>query len=218
MRSRIALLLAPVAIATAVTYAVSSWVPVPAVQRPVFVIGDISSATGHALVAAAREQIGVVTAYSTAYYARESIPPESGACADVIWRALERTGYDLPTRLAADLSAHPESYPSTPAHDPHVDFRRVRMVRAYLERHAESLPTAVVPRDAANLAAWQAGDIVTFAASRETGGLEHIAIVSSTRDADGVPAIIHNYGQGTREMSHLLSWPSAITGHYRLAR
>lgn len=218
MRSRIALLLAPVAIVTAVTYAVSSWVSAPSFPRPAFAVEDMSSATGQALAAAARAQIGVVTAYSTEYYARESIPPESGACADVIWRALERTGYDLPAALAADLSAHPEGYPSTPAHDPHVDFRRVKMVRAYLERHAESLSTAVVPRDAVNLAAWQAGDIVTFAASRETGGLEHIAIVSSTRDADGVPAIIHNYGQGTREMPHLLTWPSAITGHYRLAR
>jgi uncharacterized protein len=178
-------------------------------------ITDTSSETAKSFVRAARAQIGVVTEYSTAYFPRDAIPPQAGACADVVWRAMVAAGYDLPSLLAKDLRAHPEFYPASPAPDPNVDFRRVKTLRAFLDRFAQKLPPDVAPGNPENLAVWQAGDIVTFAASADTGGLEHIAIVSDARGHDGVPLIIHNYGFGTREEAHLLAWPTPITGHYR---
>ncbi|MFA6528565.1 MAG: DUF1287 domain-containing protein [Candidatus Gracilibacteria bacterium] len=161
----------------------------------------------------ARAQIGVVTEYDTGYY-QDAYPPEnSGVCADVIWRALEEAGYDLKEMLDADMALYPEDYTQDPAPDTNINFRRVRNIKVFLEKYAESLTIEVIPWDEENLAEWQGGDIVSF--DQIEGGLWHIAIVSDERRDDGVPLIIHNYGYGVKENDYLLNWPTEITGHYR---
>lgn len=163
------------------------------------------------IVKNARAQIGVVTSYDTSYYTGGYPPDHTGACADVPWRALQGTGYDFKRLIDEDMQAHPDAYPN--AYDSNINFRRTQNIRTFLDRHAKSLTTEIVPNDLENLTAWQGGDIVTFA--QIPGRLWHIAIVSDKRRPDGVPYLIHNHGQGTVEDNYLTDWPSEISGHFR---
>jgi len=161
----------------------------------------------------ARAQIGIVTEYDTSYY-QDAYPPEnSGVCADVIWRALEKAGYDFKDIIDEDMALYPEDYIQDPVPDTNINFRRVRNIKVFLDKYAENLTTEVIPWDKENLSEWQGGDIVSF--DQIEGGLWHIAIVSDERRDDGVPLIIHNYGHGVKEDDYLLNWPTEITGHYR---
>ena len=109
------------------------------------------------------------------------------------------------------MRTHSGAYPN--AYDPNINFRRTQNIRTFLDRHATSLTTDVIPNDLDNLATWQGGDIVTFA--QIPGRLWHIAIVSDKRRPDGVPYLIHNHGQGTIEDNYLTDWPAEISGHFR---
>ncbi len=163
------------------------------------------------IVENARAQIGVVTKYDTNYYSSAFPPADSGACADVIWRALLESGYDFKKMIDEDIVANSEIYPAKG--DSNIDFRRVRNIQVFLEKNTESLTTEVIPGDYENMYQWQGGDIVTF--EQIPGGLWHVAIVSDERRKDGVPLIIHNYGYGVKEDDYLLNWPTKINGHYR---
>lgn len=165
------------------------------------------------IVASARAQIGTVTSYDTSYYAGGYPPDNTGACADVIWRALDGAGYDFRTMIDADMADDPEAYLTS--YDTNINFRRTQNIGVFLARNATSLTLDVVPNDLDNLTEWQGGDIVTFA--QISGGLWHVAIVSDKRRSDGVPYLIHNHGYGTKENNYLTNWPTAITGHYRFS-
>lgn len=165
------------------------------------------------ILQSARSQIGVVTEYDTSYYTNAFPPPDRGACADVIWRALQGSGYDFKTLIDHDIKKFPQDYKEDPVPDPNINFRRVENIRTFLEKYARKLTTKAVPFDQENLKEWQAGDIITYA--QIPGGLWHIAIISDQRRPDGVPLLIHNYGRGVREDDYLLRWPTKITGHYR---
>ena len=143
-------------------------------------------------------------------YREGGYPPEDvGVCTDVIWRALEYAGYDLKALVDADIAQNPHLYPGLDEDgpDPNIDFRRVRNLKVYLDRHAQALTV-----DLTDIAAWQPGDIVTF-----DGGTTHIGVVSDKRNRDGVPWLIHNSGQPNREEDALekLAAFKEITGHYR---
>lgn len=166
------------------------------------------------IVASARGQIGVVTSYDTSYYGGGYPPSHTGACADVIWRALGESGYDFKALIDADMAASPDAYLTD--YDANINFRRTQNIGVFLARNAISLPTDVIPGNVENLQAWQGGDIVTFA--QIPGGLWHVAIVSDKRRSDGVPYLIHNHGFGTTENDYLTRWPTEITGHYRFSR
>lgn len=165
----------------------------------------------HPLVDAARKQIGVVRHYDSAYYANAEPPADSGACSDVIWRALRDVGYDLKSKLDRDMKAHPERYNQKP--DQNVNVRRVVNIKTYFDSYAESLPMCTEEACMKDNT-WKAGDIVTF--DQIPGGLWHIAIISNKRLSNGVPLLIHNHGWGTQEDTMFLRWPSPMSGHYRL--
>ncbi len=163
------------------------------------------------IIRSARAQIGVVTSYDTSYYVGGYPPEHTGACSDVPWRALQGAGYDFKKLLDDDMEAYPQKYPTS--FDPNINFRRTQNIGVFLERHAQSLTTDVLPNNQENLAQWQGGDIVTFA--QIPGRLWHVAMVSDRRRSDGVPYLIHNHGRGTVEDNYLTSWPTRITGHFR---
>ena len=178
-------------------------------------IVDASSDLGKSIIASARNQIGVVIKYDTAYFADALVPPDSGVCADVVWRALKDNGYDLRTEVDNDIKNNPNDYQNVDQPDNAIDFRRVKNLKVFFDKYAKSLTLDVISGSIENLSYWQAGDLVTFAPLPESG-LTHIAIVSDKRRRDGVPLLIHNYGRGTVEDDYLTNWPSEITGHYRL--
>ncbi len=161
------------------------------------------------IVASARKQIGVVTKYDSGYYQGGYPPEDSGACSDVIIRALLDNKYDLKNKINEDIKKYPERY--NEKIDSNINHRRVKNIKIYFDNYENKLNIKV---DRDNLNEWQPGDIVTY--DKMIGGLWHIAIISNRKNLKGIPLLIHNHGQGTIENDLLLDWPTKITGHYRI--
>ncbi len=134
-------------------------------------------------------------------------PPEDrGVCSDLVWRAFLEAGYSLRDMVNLDIKDNFHSYAGTiKKPDPHIDFRRVRNLKIFFDRHAVKL--GLIPNN--NPEIWQAGDIVIFGSD-----YNHIGILSNKRNASGIPYLLHNAGQRHREEDALLSF-GVITGHYR---
>jgi uncharacterized protein len=167
--------------------------------------------TGANFVKAARAQIGKTVLYDPAYvslkYPMGDVPEERGVCSDVAIRALRACGLDLQRLVHEDMKANFAAYPKTwgSKHtDRNIDHRRVLNLAVFFKRRGLSLPITQNPAD------YQPGDLVTNAVA---GKLPHIVIVSDKKNADGVPLIIHNIGQGAKEEDRLFEFP--INGHFR---
>jgi len=152
--------------------------------------------------------------YRDGYYSGGYPPDDEGVCTDVIWRAFKNAGYLLKDMVDADIQNHPELYPRVDGNpDPNIDFRRIKNLRSFFDRHATSLTIEIISGDKENLEQWQAGDIVVFDDPHE-----HIAVLSDRRNQDGIPLIIHNAAPFTQENDMLMYWRdnlSPIVGHYR---
>ncbi|MGE5416387.1 MAG: DUF1287 domain-containing protein [Acidobacteriota bacterium] len=163
------------------------------------------------IVAGARLEVANHTQYDGSYCSGGFPPPDKGVCSDVIWRALRAIDYDLKTEIDRDISEVPQVYGSTGQRpDPNIDFRRVRNLKVFFQRHGQVLTTQIKPWDVKNLVQWQPGDIVVYAKP-----YEHIGIVSDKRRADGVPLLIHNGGPYASEADVLQDWPSTLVYHFR---
>lgn len=152
------------------------------------------------MVAGARAYIATDPEYVSAYYAGGYPDEGEGVCTDVIWHAFAAAGYTLKDMVDADVSANREAYPE--ATDSNINFRRVRNLRVFFARNAQTLTTSLRnPKD------WMPGDIVIYDG--------HIALCSDKRNADGLPYIIHHGNNVDRahEGNELASMK--IVGHYR---
>ena len=165
------------------------------------------------LVAAAESQIGVTLFYDGSYqrlaYPNGDVPIERGVCTDVVIRAYRQLGLDLQQLVHDDMRANFNAYPplwglSKP--DRHIDHRRVPNLQTFFTRHGHSLPVSTDTK------AYRAGDLVTWMLP---GNLPHIGIVSTSKNASGIPLIVHNIGGGAQKENVLFLYP--ITGHYRYA-
>lgn len=170
-------------------------------------------AEGSALVEAGRSQIGVTVAYDPSYRALDypggDVPAERGVCTDVVIRALRKShGMDLQKLVHEDMRANFSEYPDNwglKSTDRNIDHRRVPNLRTFFKRSGYRVPVSENPDD------YRPGDIVACVLPRN---LPHIMIVSDKKNEDGVPLVIHNIGQGTREEGRLFEFEH--TGHYRL--
>lgn len=145
--------------------------------------------------------------YKSAYYSGGYPPEGEGVCTDVVWRAFENAGYNLKDMIDKDIRENVGDYPRVGGNpDPNIDFRRVKNLVVFFTKYAEILTNEIRPRDIENLSQWQGGDIVVF-----SGKSDHIAIISDTRDNNGVPFIIHNAGPYTKEENALLIWNEEIS-------
>jgi len=176
-------------------------------------------ASGEALVAAARRQIGVTTGYDHGYhviaYPGGDVPISTGVCADVVVRAARAAwGLDLQRLIHEDMGRAFAAYPKRwgLAHpDSNIDHRRVPNLETYWGRQGACRWRA----DSHSLGVdfhggLQPGDLLTWRGFW-TGG-PHVAIVASGGDW---PRIIHNDGWGVREDLLLGRWLDAAEGHYR---
>jgi uncharacterized protein len=145
--------------------------------------------------------------YDDRYWGGGYPPDDIGVCADTIWRALLAAGYNLKDLIDEDIRNHPEAYPRISKPDPNIDFRRVRNLRIFFDRHLVSLTVNVFDIDQ-----WQPGDIVLMYED-----FHHIGIVSDQRNFMGIPYLIHNTGQRDREEDILMYayYHAKITRHYR---
>lgn len=148
--------------------------------------------------------------YKSVYYAGGYAPLREGVCTDVVIRSLLNAGYALKDEIDEDIKNNLELYPRVEGHpDPNIDFRRVKNLKVFFDRHFLSLTT-----DINKIEQWQPGDIVIFGKQ-----YTHIGIVSDKRNKEGIPYLIHNAGQPKKEENTLKRWNDhkTITGHYRFA-
>lgn len=143
--------------------------------------------------------------YKSKYYEGGYPDDRYGVCTDVVAFALRDAGYDLRLLVDADIAAAPDAYTEIVTPDDKIDFRRVRNLSVYFQRHAIPLTT-----DTAAIEAWQPGDIVLFP--------KHIGIISEKRDRQGVPYLLHlaNPLQVTYE-EPLSAYADGITAHFRIS-
>lgn len=162
----------------------------------------------------ARKEVENKTNYKSAYYSWWYPPSDEWVCTDVVWRALIEAGINIKDLIDKDIKNNISSYPRVwwrP--DSNIDFRRVPNLDTYLKRNTLNLTTEVIPLNKENLSQWQPWDIVTFWKPHE-----HTWIISSKRNKDWVPYLIHNAAPVPKEQDILIYWDknlSPIIGHYR---
>lgn len=147
--------------------------------------------------------------YVTISYPGGDVPAGSGACTDVVVRALRGAGVDLQQLIHEDVEAHFARYPAAwnLGHaDANIDQRRVPNQMAFFQSHGLSLPLATTGKA---LATWQPGDIVDWKPGPK---MWHTGIISDHATLDGLPLVIHN-GYRCTEQNVLTAWP--IIGHFR---
>lgn len=128
-------------------------------------------------------------------------PPDNiGVCTDVVWRAFKNAGYCLKDMVDRDVEENLELYPMK-TQDKNIDFRRVKVLKVFFSRYAQQLSL-----DTKDIEQWQPGDIVIFED-------RHIGIVSDKRNRKGIPYLIHNANQLSREEDAMTRME--VTGHYR---
>ena len=163
------------------------------------------------LINAARDQTLHACKYDGGYakipYPMGDLPPDRGACTDVVIRAYRKLGIDLQQLVHIDMLENFALYPSRwglKQPDSNIDHRRVPNLMVYLARFGTRLP---VTKDADD---FKPGDLIT---NSPFGGT-HIAIVSNRKSmiADRF-MVIQNAGAGPREDDQLFTYP--MTGHYR---
>lgn len=147
----------------------------------------------------AKNFIALKPKYKSAYYSGGYPDDDNYVCTDLIWYALKEAGYDFKSLIDEDIKNNINDY-DIEIQDTNIDFRRVRNIKVFLDKYAESLTT-----DAEDISAWQGGDIVVYE--------NHIAIISDKRNEDGISYIIHHDGHHKYEEDGLTR--KKILGHYR---
>lgn len=163
------------------------------------------------IVLGAREDAKRKPQYKSQYYGGGYPPENEGVCTDVIWRAFKYAGYSLKDMVDKDIKNNLSKYPRVEGKpDTNIDFRRVPNLKAFFEYNYKSLTL-----DPYKIDQWNPGDIVIFGKN-----YNHVGVVSDKRNRQGIPFLIHNSGQPSREEDTLIQWHKAqgITGHYRFEK
>ena len=167
--------------------------------------------TASALVAKAREQIGVTTGYDPAYrkiaYPGGDVSPETGVCSDVVVRAFRKLGIDLQKEVHQDMVKAFAVYPhkwGLKRPDSNIDHRRVPNLMTYFQRRGWVVNSSCNPTN------FKPGDVVAWDLG---GGVTHIGVASDRQTAEAAPLVIHNIGGGVKEEDILFRY--RIIGHYR---
>jgi hypothetical protein len=165
------------------------------------------------IVARAKEEARRAVLYDASYvrltYPGGDVPKERGACTEVVIRALRAAGYDLQRLMHEDMRRNFDRYPkryglSRP--DRNIDHRRAANQIVFMKRFGKTLPMKTTG-DAR--ASWRPGDLVYW---RLSNGMGHCGVLSDTRNAEGLPLVIHNLSRALEE-DCLTAW--TITGHFR---
>ncbi len=161
----------------------------------------------------ARKEVKNGTFYDASYqalaYPGGDIDSSSGACTDVIIRALRHAGYDLQVLIHDDMKEHFSIYPhlwGLSGPDPNIDHRRTQNQMFFFERYGEILTLEVSDE---TLSKWRHGDLIYWLFP---DGQQHTGVISDRRNRQGIPLVIHN-ASVAKEENCLLRWN--IIGHYR---
>ena len=142
--------------------------------------------------------------YKSKYYSTGYSNDNFGVCTDLVAYSLLNSGYDLMNLVNEDILNNKELY-NIDKIDKNIDFRRVRNLKIYFDRHATSLS-----KNINDTYEWHAGDIVVFE--------KHIGIVSNVRNKRGVPYVIHHRSRFQRNyIEDILGKRYKIIGHYKIS-
>lgn len=142
--------------------------------------------------------------YKSKYYNGGYPDDNFGVCTDVVAFGLKGAGYDLMSLVNEDILNNLSLYGISKA-DKNIDFRRVRNLKIYFDRHAISLTV-----DVNKFSEWQGGDIVVFK--------NHIGVISDKRNRKGIPLVIHHASVYQKSYEEdILGFRSDIVGHYRIS-
>ena len=142
--------------------------------------------------------------YKSKYYSSGYPDDEYGVCTDVVAFALKGAGYDLMEMVDEDIRNNLSLYNLDKA-DKNIDFRRVKNLKIFFERHFISLTT-----DIYDISSWQAGDIVLFKG--------HVGIISDKRTKSGITYVLHNTPlKEDYEENVLWQRKDEIEGHFRVS-
>lgn len=174
---------------------------------------EIASPEIRKVLESAQEQIRTTREYTQRYfvipYPNGDVPPETGACTDVIIRSFRKAGIDLQKEVHEDMRVNFSAYPKKwglARTDPNIDHRRVPNLQTFFTRKGKSLP---VTNDSAN---YKPGDVVIW--DLDGKGMTHIGLVSNVWNEQTKRfSIIHNIGGGVNLEDRLFEWK--VTGHYR---
>ncbi len=166
-----------------------------------------------AVLDSAMEQTRVTTGYTQQYfrlsYPKGDPPLETGACTDVVIRALRKAGVDLQKEIHEDMAANFSAYPKKwglAKPDTNIDHRRVPNLQTFFSRRGKSVAVSNKGAD------YLPGDVVSW--DLDERGTTHIGVVSNLWSVEANRyLIIHNIGSGTRLEDRLFEWK--VTGHYR---
>lgn len=183
----------------------------PPVERPQ--LNEITSEPIRDVLASSREQLKVTTNYTQEYrvmpYPNGDMPPDTGACTDVVIRAFRKAGVDLQKQVHEDMAANFSAYPQKwglNRTDTNIDHRRVPNLQIFFTRKGKSIAVSSIGED------YKPGDVVTW--DLDGKGMTHIGLISNDWNAsDKRYLIIHNIGGGVAEEDRLFAWK--ITGHFR---
>lgn len=183
----------------------SSYSPVEQIPEEERTVPDL-------ILLGARNEVINGTRYDASYvsidYPGGDVDSDSGACTDVVIRALRHAGIDLQQLIHEDMRENFHLYPDNwglNAPDTNIDHRRVPNQMLFFERFGTALSLQVE----GHLQEWEWGDVVYW---RFANGREHCGVISDRTRRDGVPLVIHNAGIA-REENCLQRWE--IIGHFR---
>ena len=144
--------------------------------------------------------------YARLSYPGGDVPRLRGACTDVIVRAMRSVGYDLQKLIHEDAKRNPGRYPRIDKLDRNIDHRRCPNLVAYFRKYGQKLSFEVAYSE------WKPGEIVFW---KLPNGLDHVGIVTSVRNREGRPWVVHNIA-GTAHEDALNNWQ--IVGRYRFPK
>jgi uncharacterized protein YijF (DUF1287 family) len=172
----------------------------------------ISSPVLKKVVGSAIEQADYTLYYDPSYvkldYPGGDVPPERGACTDVIIRAFRKADVDLQQSVHEDMARSFSVYPQKwglARPDANIDHRRVLNLMTYFKRAGKSVTISDEAVD------YLPGDVITWELN---GGSTHIGLVTNViSETSGNPLVAHNIGAGVKLEDVLFAW--RIIGHYR---
>lgn len=141
-------------------------------------------------------------AYYNIDYPNGDVPSNIGVCTDVVIRTYRKLGIDLQQKVHEDIMSNRSAYGLKKA-DTNIDHRRVPNLMKFFQRHGE------VKLCSTNIEDYAPGDIVCW---KLYGGLNHIGVVTSIKNDEGVYLVMHNIGSGQQINDFLFA--SKIIGHY----
>lgn len=198
-------------------------------------IHGLSAQAMSAITTRARKEVEMGVKYDASYkpfigYPGGDVPPDRGACTDLVIRAFRAAEIDLQVLVHEDMKANLDIYADVGADgvDPNVDHRRTGPLFLFFKRNAITLPN-IKPLTATRTAtatrstreSFRAGDIVFFnyktkcrKNEKYTCIPDHVALVSDRVGPRGLPLVLQNGGPAAVESDSLDG--GTMVGHFRL--